>query len=66
MSDDEPIVIRTKEGLEVTINPDGTVTFSNLPEDGPPADLVDLIFSLNPDAVITCESPTTDDGRRDQ
>jgi hypothetical protein len=64
MTDDEPMVIRTKEGLEVTINADGTVTFSNLPENGPPEDLVELIYSLNPDAVIACDSmPRVDDGR---
>ena len=35
---------------------DGSVTFSNLPEGGPPAELVELIYSLNPDAVIACDA----------
>ena len=62
MNDEEPMVIRTKEGLEVTINTDGSVTFSNLPEGGPPAELVELIYSLNPDAVIACDAlPETDE-----
>ena len=62
MTDEEPMIIRTKEGLEVHIHSDGTVTFTNLPEEGLSSDLVDIILSLNPDAVITCDAvPTTKD-----
>ena len=56
MTDEEPMVIRTREGLEVHIHSDGTVTFSNLPEEGLSSDLVDIILSLNPDAAITCDA----------
>ena len=54
--EDEPMVIRTKEGLEVTIHADGRVTFSNLPAGGPPDDLIDIILALNPDAEIACDA----------
>ena len=56
MTDEEPMVIRTKEGLEVHIHSDGTVTFSHLPEEGLSSDLVDIILSLNPDAAIACDA----------
>ena len=48
--DDKVQIIRTAEGLEVRINPDGTVTFENLPED-----MIDVALALNPDAVLACD-----------
>ena len=48
---DGPQIIRTKEGLEVRINEDGSVTFLNMPED-----MIDLALELDPDAVIACDT----------
>ena len=51
IQDSEVQIIKTREGLEVRINEDGSVTFINLP-----ADMLDLAFELDPDATIACDT----------
>ncbi len=41
---------RTELELGIEIDPDGRVIFTDLP-----ADLVDLVRDLNPDALIACD-----------
>ena len=44
------------EGVEFTINADGSVTFTNLPPE-----LMDIALALNPDAELACDLPESDD-----
>ena len=44
------------EGVEFTINADGSVTFTNLPPE-----LMDIALALNPDATLACDLPGSDD-----
>jgi hypothetical protein len=38
------------EGFELTINPDGSVTFIDFPPE-----LIDIAYALNPDDPLVCE-----------
>lgn len=58
-SDEEPQIIRTKEGLEIRINDDGSVTFLNMPDGTDPErdrDVMELALSLDPEAILACDT----------
>lgn len=43
-------------GLRFRINPDGSVTFLNLPPE-----MIDVARALDPDAVLACDLPEAED-----
>ena len=63
MSEDPAEEVEEKTELEIGIHidPDGRVVLTELP-----ADLLDLVLALDPDAQVACALPTsTDDGAED-
>jgi hypothetical protein len=50
----------SKPPIKFKINPDGSVTFEDLPPE-----LLDLVQSLDPDAAPACDLPQSDDLDRD-
>ena len=58
----EPEALDQKTALElnIEIDPDGRVVFTDLPPD-----LVDVVLALDPDAVIACSTDNASDGTTD-